>query len=149
VANFEYNYYKRRRAVGEVDFLTDTIRWRLEMSNSTAGTDYDIQDLASLSTPDEFNGTGYTAKGEALATKSILLVTGVSGSAAMDAANVQYASLSGGDRNITQAILHRDGGTGGSSEWPMAHFDQGGFNFAAPGAPVDFIFPVAGLFIQP
>jgi len=112
MASFAYNEFKRALAAGEIDWDTDDFRVLLVMSNTTADTEDDVNNVGAFSTLDECDDTGYVRK--ALANEAIVE------DAANDQAECDADDLSGGSaysfnndgpagRDITGLVVYRIG----------------------------------------
>lgn len=105
-----YNKYKESVVAGTVDWDADTIRVMLLDDNYTPNIDTHefIDDVSA----DEIVASGYTAEGEALASKTNVVDTG-NDRTDVDAADVTWSSLA--TATIGFAVIHQDTGTPGTS----------------------------------
>lgn len=117
MANAKYNSFKTALQKGAVNLETDSIKCMLVSSAYTPNIDTHnfLSDVTG-----EVTGTGYTAGGQALATKSVT-EDATNDLAKFDAADVTWAASTITARG---AILYKDTGVATSSQL-IAYFDFG------------------------
>lgn len=137
MASFVFNEFKRAVAEGEIDLnAADDIRCVLVMSNTTFGTDYDINTMSGTTTEDYCDGANHDdVNGHALAAEAVTEVTGASGYAKFDATNLTFTALGAGTRQNVAVIVFKWITNIGAS-MPIAYIDTGGFPFDGNGGDV-------------
>jgi hypothetical protein len=109
-----FNFGKGELQNGNIDLVNDTIK--IALINGTPDIDA-WEDFADVST--ELSGSGYTAGGETLGTKSVD-VDDANDRATFDAADVTWTNLYAA--TISDAIVYKDTGTPGTSTL-LAHME--------------------------
>lgn len=89
---------------GLASFASGDFRLIAVMANSTADTDEDVEFVAGIATLDEFDGSGYTRP--VLASKTVTQ-DAPNDLAYFDAADVNFAALGPGTRQIKGFILYQ------------------------------------------
>jgi len=112
-----YNSFKKKIMDGSIDLDTDTIRVALVTSSYTVSQD-NHEDYADIT--NEVVGTGYTAKGAALANKAVTK-DNTDNEGVFDADDVTWSSSSITARG---AIIYKDSGTAATS-WFICYVDFG------------------------
>lgn len=129
MANFTYNVAKAAFFKGDIDFDADDIRVVPVMENTTCDTENDgIATFADFATDDEFDGSGYSSGGIALASEAATQ-DDTDDEGVFDAADVSGLSYSDGSRDIVGVVLIKFQSTLGGS-LPIAFIDTGGFPVA-------------------
>lgn len=108
MADVIYNSFKAYIMDGSIDLDTDTIKVALVTSTYTPNQDTH-QDFADVT--NEITGTGYTAGGEALASKAVTIDT-TDNEGVFDAADVTWASSTLTARG---AVIYKDTGVAATS----------------------------------
>ncbi len=139
--SFIYNEAKRALAEGEIDLGADDIRVMLVMSDTTADTEKDADDIADFTTLDEHDGANYVRK--ALASETVT-EDAPNNRAEFDADDVVYTALGVGARPCVAAIVYLHVATDADHE-PIAYIDTGGFPFVANGGNVTIQWNVQGI----
>lgn len=112
-------------AANRVDWVTDTIKVALTTSSFTP--DQDVHDFFNDVT-NEISGTGYTAGGATLGTKSVTYTAGTN-TVALKAATSSWA---GASFTARRAIVYKDTGTASTSPL-LGYVDFGGDETIASG----------------
>lgn len=145
MANFVFTKAKEQTLLAAINYSTADLRILLVMTNtslSTAGQE-DIATLGAATTLDEYDGSGYTTAGAALATKVVTL-DNANNRAFLDADDLTFAALGAGTRSCKAAILYKFVTNVGAS-LPIAYIDTGGFPFAGNGSNVTLQWNAAGI----
>ncbi len=108
MADVIYNSFKMKIMDGSIDLDTDTIKVMLVTSTYTP--DQDLHDFKDDVT-NEVTGTGYTAGGEALASKTVTQ-DNTDNEGVFDAADVTWSSST---ITARAAVLYKDTGTASTS----------------------------------
>lgn len=108
MADLIYNYFKTHIMDGGIDLDTDTIKVALVTSTYTPNADTH-EDFADVT--NEITGTGYTAGGAALASKTVSIDT-TDDEGVFDAADVTWTSSTLTARG---AVIYKDTGTAATS----------------------------------
>lgn len=143
MANFCYSKYKAQLLAGAINMGTADIRVALVMTNTTANTQQDVTSFAGFTTTDEYDGTGYTSPGQALATKAVTQDT-TNHRGMFDADDLTWTSLAAGTRQCKAAIVYLFI-TNIAGSLPIAYIDTGGFPFAGNGSNVTIQWNSAGI----
>jgi len=117
MANVTYNSFKQKIQDGSINLSSDTIRVALVTSSYTPSQD-DHEDYADIT--NEVSGTGYTAKGAALANKAVTK-DNTDNEGVFDADDVTWSNSSITARG---AIVYKDSGTAATS-WFIRYIDFG------------------------
>ena len=117
MADVIYNSFKQKIMDGSIDLDTDTIKVALVTSAYTVSQD-DHEDYADIT--NEVSGTGYTAEGATLASKTVTK-DNTDNECVFDAADVTWA---GSTITARGAIVYKDSGTAATS-WFICYFDFG------------------------
>jgi hypothetical protein len=138
MVNFVYTPAKKFIIDGAWDFSTTgtDIRVALLSTNTTAGTE---EDAATIDSPgftvvDEFNGSGYSAEGQALVSEATNVDT-ANDRAEFTATNITWSSVSAGTRDVQAALLFKFD-TSFILSVPVAYIDTGGFPFTPGGGDI-------------
>jgi len=103
------NAAKKHFIAGDIDFDANTIK--VMLLNNTHTTNIDTQEYIDDVSTNEISGTGYTAGGATLGTKTVTQ-DNTNDLAYADAANTQW---DGADFTAYYAVVYRDTGTPGTS----------------------------------
>lgn len=136
----QYAASNRHLANGDVNFLTDTIKAALLSAYTPAQTHDTWADVIAAGT--EASGSGYTARGQALASKTITtsgLVT------TFDAADLTWTTSNPGTLAAAFLVFYKDTGTNATS-YVLAYEDLGGTQTASNGGT--FSVTVPGIITQ-
>jgi hypothetical protein len=132
----QYANSNRHLTNGDVNFLTDTIKVALLSAYTPNQTTHDTwADVVAAGT--EATGSGYTARGQALATKTITtagLVTTI------DAADLVWTTANPGTLAAAFAVFYKDTGTNATS-FVIAYEDLGGTQTASNGGTFTLTVP--------
>jgi hypothetical protein len=134
-----FNIFKQDIANGTIDLDTDTdLKVMLVMTNSTSGSsaDRDFDTIGSITTLDEFNGSGYTgghggADRKTLGSKTMLVDDG-NDRGEFDFADVVWTALGSAVRSIEGALVFKENTSDGDSvplfyiKWPSPIAATGG-----------------------
>lgn len=138
-----YDEAARRIAVGGLDLSTVALRAVLLSTNTTADTDRGQTVYSGFATPDEFNGSGYTAGGQALANVAVA-TNGATHEIEITADPSSWSSLGAGTRPIAGALIVEWTGTLAGSK-PIAWMDEGGYPFTPSGTDFVITWNAAGV----
>lgn len=138
-----YDEAARRIAVGDLDLSSVTLRAVLLSTNTTADTERDKTVYSGFTTPDEFNGTGYTSGGQALANVDVD-VNASTHEIEITADASTWSSLAAGTRPIAGALIVEWTGTLAGSK-PIAWMDEGGYPFTPSGTDFVITWNAAGV----
>ena len=119
------------------------MRVLLVMTNTTADTEEDSVTIGGVTTLDEFDGSGYSAGGAALAAEAVNKDT-ANDRAEFDATDLTFASLGAGTRQIAAALLYKFV-TSVALSLPVAYIDSGGFPISANGGDITLQWNVEGI----
>ena len=131
-----YGNFPKHLAAGLVAFTTDTIKCAL--TTSTYTPDQDNHDYFNDVT-NEVTGTGYTAGGATLASKTSTY-SGGSNTLALDAADVTWASST---ITARRAVVYKDTGTASTS--PLIGYVDLGEDLSSTGGPFTITWDAAGM----
>lgn len=123
----------------EHDILDDTIKASLHTSGYTP--DQDAHDYVNDLT-NEVSGTGYTATGNTLASKT-MTYTGATNKAAFDAADSQWATSTITART---AVIRNQTGGGTDATRGLIGYEQETVDISSAGGNWDLIFNASGIF---
>lgn len=143
MANFWYDEATRLAANGDLDLDTDDLRVLLVMTNTTADTERAATTIGGFTTRDEFDGSGYSAGGQAIAGRS-LSVNGTSHRTEVPATANTFPTLGAGTRAIQGALIYKFV-TSVALSIPIAWIDTGGFPVTASGADLTITWNAAGM----
>ncbi|HUX15384.1 MAG TPA: hypothetical protein VMW52_02870 [Phycisphaerae bacterium] len=104
MASFIYTHAKAEILKGNIDLVNDDIRVLLVMTNTTADTEKDVDDIDELTTLDEMDGANYARKaltGEAVSEDE------ANDRGEFDADDVTWSALGDGTRQIAAAIVYK------------------------------------------
>lgn len=118
MASFIYNSFKKSALDGDIDLVNDTIK--LMLLDETHTPDKDAHAFIDDVSGDEVSSSGYTAGGQALASKSTTQ-DNANDLAYLDAADLSWSSVSFTTR---YGVLYKDTGTPSTSPL-IAIFDWG------------------------
>jgi len=104
MASFIYTHAKAEILKGNIDFDADDIRVLLVMSNTTADTEKDVDDIDAFTTLDEMDGANYARK--ALANEAVT-EDEANDRGEFDADDVTWSSLGDGTRQIQAALVYK------------------------------------------
>jgi hypothetical protein len=146
MANFCYSEYKHQLLAASINHATADIRVALVMTNTTANTEQDKTTVGGgtgFTTLDEYDGTGYTSPGQALANKTVTQDT-TNHRGVFDADDLTWTALAAGTRQCKAALVYKFV-TSLAASLPIAYIDTGGFPFAGNGSNVTLQFNVGGI----
>jgi len=106
MASHVYDNAKEQLLLGTLDFSTDDIRVALLMTNTTADTEKSAATNAGFTTLDEFDGSGYSAGGSALAGEAVT-EDGANNRGEFDATDLTFSSVGAGTRSIDGALVYK------------------------------------------
>jgi len=121
MANFVYTHAAYALMTGAIDFATDDIRVALVMTNTTADTELDVDNIDAFSTLDECDGANYVRK--ALADEAVT-EDEANDRAEFDATDVTWTALGTGTRQI-QGIIVYQFNTDDTDALPICWIDDG------------------------
>lgn len=124
--SFVYTPAKTALANADLDLAAHDIRLLAVMTNTTADTDQDAQNIADIGTLDEFDGSGYAR--QALASEAVN-EDAANNRAEFDATDVAFGALGNGTRAIQGFVLYRHV-TNDADAILIAFIDNGGSSFA-------------------
>lgn len=122
----------------EIDLLDDTIKVMLTTSAYTP--DQDVHDYKDDVT-NEITGTGYTAGGATLGSKT-LTYTGATNKVVFDAADTQWASSTITART---AVIY-DSSPGSDATRPVIEYQQSDADIVSTGGNFDIVWHASGIF---
>jgi hypothetical protein len=131
----QYGPSNRHLTNGDVNFLTDTIKAALLATYTPSQAHDTWADVIAAGT--EATGSGYTARGQALATKTITtsgLVT------TLDAADLTWTTANPGTLAAAYLVFYKDTGTNATS-YVLAYEDLGGTQTATNGGAFTVTVP--------
>lgn len=136
MTSFAYTPFKAALLRGEIDLHTTgaDLRMLLVMSNTTADTDQDLENIGDIGTLDEYDGANYARKtltGEAVTQDD----ANNRGEADFD--DVTWTALGAGTRSCVGAVVYKHV-TNDADAVLIAYIDTGGFPFAGNGGDVVF-----------
>ena len=143
MASFVYDNAKEQLLLGAFDFTNDDIRVALLMTSTTADTEKGAATVAGFTTIDDFDGTGYTAGGAALAGESVTEDSG-NNRGEFDATDLIFSALGAGTRSIAGALVYKFV-TSFSASIPIAWIDDGGFPIVANGGDITITWNAEGI----
>lgn len=138
MANQFYNQAKKKLMQGSFVLDSDTIKVMILSSSYTPNIDTDT--FKSDISANEVSGTGYTAGGTALASKTITVDT-TNDLAYFDAADVSLAGLT--IVNGRYLVVYKDTGTPSTS--PLLFYDDMGGNKSPTGDTFTIVWDANGL----
>lgn len=141
--SFVYTKAKQQLMTGGLAFDSADMRVALVMTNTTADTEEDVATISAFSGLDEFNGTGYSTGGSALASEAVVQ-DDANNLAYFDATDLTFATLGAGTRSVQAALLYKFVSSFGAS-LPVAFIDTGGFPFSTNGGDINFTWNAAGI----
>jgi hypothetical protein len=121
---------------GEIDFDTNTMKVMLCTSSYTPNID---THRYKSSVTNEVSGTGYTAGGATLASKTVTYTTGTN-TLTLDAADVTWDPST---LTARYAVVYKDTGTGSTS--PLLVLIDFGADVASSTGPFDITWDAAGI----
>jgi hypothetical protein len=124
--SFVYTPAKTALLNGDLDFAVHDIRLLAVMTNTTADTDQDVQNIADITTLDEFDGSGYAR--QALAGEAVN-EDAANNRAEFDATDVAFGALGNGTRAIQGFVLYRHV-TNDADAVLIAFIDNAGSSYA-------------------
>lgn len=122
---------------GEIDYDTHTIK--VALCTSTYTPDQDAHDYFNDIT-NEVSGTGYTAGGETLASKTVNYTSGTN-TTAFDAADTAWAAST---ITARYAIVYRDTGTASTS--PLIGYVDFGADVSSTSGTFSIVWDAGGIF---
>jgi len=150
------HYFNYAKAVGagegtRIDWDADTIKCIPMMTNTTADTEYEVETVSAITTPDYMDGTGFTWTYGGDGNKDLsgsLAITDVTGApgvgyAKIDATDVTWATLGAGTRAIQGILIYKDGGSYSASV-PLCFVDFAS-DFTANGGDLTVAWHADGL----
>lgn len=143
MASFVYDNAKEQILLGTIDFSSDDMRVALLMDTTTADTEKDKVTVAGFTTVDDFDGSGYSAGGAALAGEAVA-EDNANNRAEFDATNLTFSALGAGTRAIQGALLYKFV-TNFNSSLPIAWIDTGGFPVTANGGDITISWNAEGI----
>jgi hypothetical protein len=144
VANFVYNEAKEELLKGSIDFSSDDIRFIFVMTNTTCDTENDgISTFADFTTIDDFDGTGYTAGGTALAGEAVTK-DDANDRGEFDANDIELPTVGAGTRAI-QALVILKFITNLNASMPLVYIDTSGFPHTPNGGDLKVAFNAEGI----
>lgn len=144
MASFAYDNFKRMLLAGEFDGdAPNDIRVLFVMTNTTADTEKDKTTFGGFTTFDEFDGSGYTSGGAALASEAVA-VDNANNRGEFDANDVTFTAIGAGTRNIQAAIVYKFV-TNVTSSIPLVFIDSGGFPFNGNGGDITIQWNAEGI----
>ncbi len=143
MASFVYDNAKEQILLGALNFSTDDMRVALLMTNTTADTEKDKVTILGFTTVDDFDGTGYTAGGAALAGEAVV-EDNANNRGEFSATNLTFSALGAGTRQIAGALLYKFV-TDFNSSLPVAWIDSGGFPITANGGDITLQWNAEGI----
>lgn len=120
MASLVNNYAKGKMWDGTIDLNTDDIRAALLMTNTTADTEDDVQTVATFTTLDRCDATGYADL--ALTGEAVNIDTG-NNRAEFDSNDLSYTGLSGNATRAIQGVLLYEFITNDASSLPIVFVD--------------------------
>jgi hypothetical protein len=141
MASFVYTPRKTDLLNGNLDLAAADVRVALVMSNTTADTAQDANDLADI-TLDEYDGANYAR--QAIGTEAVN-EDAANNRAEFDGDNIQFANLGAGTRQAVGMLvyIHVDGTA--ANDLALAYIDSGGFPFDGNGGNVDVAWNAEGI----
>lgn len=131
----QYGPSNKHLTNGDVAFLTDTIKAMLLSAYTPSQAHETLADVLAAGT--EASGSGYTARGLALTSKTITtsgLVT------TLDAADISWTTSNPGTLAAAFVVFYKDSGTN-SSSYVIAYEDLGGTQTASNGGSFSVTVP--------
>lgn len=140
--SFVYTPAKTAILNGDLDFAVHDIRALLVMTNTTADTDQDVQNIADITTLDEYDGAGYgraTLAGEAVNEDA------ANNRAEFDVNDFNFgATVAAGTRQAAGMVIYRHV-TNDADAVLIAYIDSGGFPLAGGGGAFSVTVNAEGL----
>ena len=102
--SFTYTHAVTEFAKGNIDLVNDDIRVLLVMTNTTADTEKDVDDIDAFSTLDEMDGANYVRK--ALANEAVT-EDEANDRGEFDADDVTFSALGNGTRSMAAAVVYK------------------------------------------
>lgn len=130
-----YNNAAKHLTNGDVAFLSDTVKAMLLASYTPSQTHDTIADV--LGAGAEASGSGYTARGAALASKTVAAVSNVT---TLDAADLTWTTSNPGTLAAAYLVYYKDTGTN-STSYVIAYEDFGGTQTASNGGTFNASVP--------
>lgn len=124
---------------GDIDLLTNNIRIALVTSSYVANKD---DDFWSTPAAYELSGTGYTAGGELLGSKTVT-IDDANDWVEFDCADPTWTAINAGTADA--AVVYRDTGVAATSEL-ILYIDDGGFPITTNGGDLTITVNASGLF---
>lgn len=142
MASFVYNEAKRAFAEGEIDLGSGgaTLRLALVMTNTTADTEDDVNNMGAFSTLDDYDGSGYS---RATIDSQVVNEDAANNRAEFDAADEVFSTIGAGTRSIEGAILYKFV-TNDAGSTPIAWIDDF-TNFNGNGGNITFQWNAEGI----
>jgi hypothetical protein len=144
--SFVYTPFKQALFEGKVNLRSCTMKVMLVMTNTTADTDQDAKDFTQVTTLDEFDGSGYTVGGSAVASQ-VVAEDDPNNRSEFSANALTFATLGAGTRQIQGAVLY--GCSGGAistgKSLLFAFVDTGGFPISANGGDITITWNAEGI----
>jgi hypothetical protein len=144
MASFVYTAWKRRildPLEGSGGISSADVRVLLVMSNTTADTDQDLENIGDIGTLDEMDGANYVRK--ALASE-VVNQDDANNRAEFDATDVTWTALGAGTRSGVGMVLYCHVTNDADAEL-IAYIDTGGFPFAPGGGDVTVAWNAEGI----
>jgi hypothetical protein len=121
--SFLYTPAKVKFLTGVINLASDDIRVLMVMSNTTADTDQDVENIADIGTLDEYGGTNYARK--TLAGKAVN-EDDPNNRGEFDATDIVWTALGAGARNAVGLVVYKHV-TNDADAILIAYIDSGGF----------------------
>ena len=143
MASFVYTHAKALLLQGGLNFLEagQDMRVMLVMTNTTADTDQDVENIADITTLDEYDGANYVRK--ALANQAVN-EDAANNRGEFDADDVTWTALGAGTRQAQGMVLYRHV-TNDADAILVAFIDTGGFPFSGNGGNVTVTWNAEGI----
>ena len=139
MANFAFTNFKRGLMEGEFDLnATDDIRVLMVMTNTTIDTEEDVTSFVSVTTLDEYDGSGYSSPGQALEGEVVAADT-ANDRGEFDATDEVFSTIGVGTRQAQAAVIYKFD-TDLDTSIPLLYIDTGGFPFDGNGGDITFIW---------
>lgn len=140
--SFIYNEAKRAIAEAELDFGTGGNTWRLAlvMTNTTADTEDDVNNMGAFTTLDDYDGSGYA---RADLDNEVVNEDAANNRAEFDADDEVFSTIGAGTRSIEGAILYKFV-TNDAGSMPVAFIDDF-TNFNGNGGNITFQWNAEGI----
>ncbi len=143
MASFWYTPAKTALANGDLDLVAHDIRCLLVMTNTTADTDQDLQNIADIGTLDEYDGAGYARA--ALASEAVNEDAANNRAEFTATSPISFgATVAAGTRQAAGMVVYRHV-TNDADAVLIAYIDTGGFPVAGGGGAFEVAINAEGL----